>query len=91
MCTWHGKNIDEVLQVKTFSEPRMVVFANLNHSETAQAFVVAEKSVIFEINFTITKLIATYYPCQLTIQNQFQLGVFFHSYKNFFVHKDMPE
>ena len=52
--------------MKTFSEPRMVIFANPNHSETAQGFVVAEKSVIFEIgDFTIIKgliqLIATYY------------------------------
>ena len=60
-------SIDDILKENTFSEPRLVLFNNeRKESGLSQCFVVAEKTLIFEvkevnIGQALCSLIATYY------------------------------
>lgn len=61
-----GTDIQEVLKLKSFSEPRLIIFVNKSNPSLAQGFIAAEKELLFEIdNFSISEgivsLIATYY------------------------------
>ena len=61
-----GTDIQEVLKLKTFLEPCLIIFVNKSNPTLAQGFVAAEKELLFEIdNFSISEgivsLIATYY------------------------------
>ena len=60
-----GTDIQEVLKVKSFSEPRLIVIVNKSNASLAQGFIAAEKELLFQIdNFSISEgiisLIATY-------------------------------
>lgn len=60
-------SIDDILKENTFSEPRLVLFLTEDLDTISQAFVVAEKTIIFEISGevnvkqAICSLIAAYY------------------------------
>lgn len=62
-------SIDDILKENTFTEPRLVLFASDESASTtqfSQGFVVAEKSIVFEIDNisipqAICSLIATYH------------------------------
>lgn len=59
-----GTELQEILEEKTFSEPRLIIFTN--EQDAAQGFIVAEKQVLFEVEgFTVVEglisLIASYY------------------------------
>ena len=61
-----GTSLDVVLHEKSFPEPRLIIFSDENRVKEAQAFIIAEKEVLFEIdNFSVcdalTSLIAAYY------------------------------
>ena len=61
-----GTDIQEVLNLKGFSEPRLIIFVNKSNPSLAQGFIAAEKELLFEIdNFLISEgivsIIATSY------------------------------
>ena len=61
-----GTSLDVVLHGKSFPEPRLIIFSDENRVKEAQAFISAEKEVLFEIdNFSVCdaliSLIAAYY------------------------------
>ena len=61
-----GTSLDVVLHEKSFPEPRLIIFSDENRVKEAQAFIIAEKEVLFEIdNFSVCdaliSLIAAYY------------------------------
>ena len=61
-----GTSLDVVLHEKSFPEPRLIIFSDKNRVKEAQAFIIAEKEVLFEIdNFSVCdaliSLIAAYH------------------------------
>ena len=61
-----GTSLDVVLHEKSFPEPRLIIFSDENRVKEVQAFIIAEKEVLFEIdNFSVCdaliSLIAAYY------------------------------
>lgn len=42
-------NLSDVLQERSFSEPRLVIFHDIRDTKNDQAFIVAEKEIIFEV------------------------------------------
>ena len=59
-----GTELQEILEEKTFSEPRLTILTN--EQDAAQEFIVADKQVLFEVEgFTVVEglisLIASYY------------------------------
>ena len=61
-----GTSLDVVLHEKSFPEPRLIIFSDENRVREAQAFIIAEKEVLFEIDSfsvcdALISLIAAYY------------------------------
>ena len=61
-----GTAIEEIYNMKSFPEPRLIIFAQKQDIKEAQRFIVAEKQILFEVDsFTVVdglvSLIASYY------------------------------
>ena len=65
-CMQPGTAIENMIKMKTFPEPRLLLFGSENNLKDAQGFIVAEKQILFEVDeFNLVdgliSLIASYY------------------------------